>query len=88
MLLLDHRGGHCLPCVLYKPYAMEVMELCGEEEEIEVLHSRLHIDYVVSRGSPFGHVCFRESFLSLEFITSLTFLNVYFKINLLNLYLS
>ena len=48
--------GYDLPCALYQPHAMGVMELYGEGEEIEVLHHWLHSDNTVSRESPFGHL--------------------------------
>ena len=36
---------HDLPCVLYQPHAMAVVELYGGGEGIEGLHRGLHSDY-------------------------------------------
>ena len=46
--------AHGLPCVLYQPHAMGVMELYGGGVGIEGLHCGLHSDYIVIRESTFG----------------------------------
>ena len=38
-------------------HAIGVMELYERVEGIERLHYGLHSDYIVSRESPFGHLC-------------------------------
>ena len=47
---------HDLPCVLYQPHAMGVMEIYGGRERELGLHRGLHSDSIVSRESPFGHL--------------------------------